>query len=188
MDKRDCQIISILQENGRSTLSDIADKIGISPMGVKKRLDKLQKNRKIKIKALINAKRLKIITAIIAMELKDAETIEKIINKFRECPRIIKFFITTGSYNLFALIFAEDYHSLESVTLEKCSLRAQEGVRRFEIYPVQEIFYDSFMDINVIPLKNEKIAPCGVHCGECKRYESYKCLGCPATIYYRGKL
>jgi len=89
---------------------------------------------------------------------------------------------------LFALIFAEDYHSLESVSLEKCSLRSQEGVRRFELYPIQEIHYDGYLDIKVVSEKDREYAPCGIFCGDCRRYETNRCLGCPATRYYRGKL
>ncbi len=65
MDDRSRKIISILQQNGKATLSEIAVEVGLSAMGVKKQL--------------------------------------------------------------FALIFAEDCYSLESVSLEKCSLRAQPG-------------------------------------------------------------
>jgi len=188
MDEKDRVIISLLQENGRAKLSEIAEKLGITVMGAKKRLEKLYKTEVIKSKALINTKKLGIRTAIILMELKDAEALEKIIQKFKNCPRIIKFFVTTGGFNLFAIVFAEDYHSLESISLEKCSLRSQEGVRRFEFYPIQEIYYDPFLDIKVTPDKSRSIAPCGVDCGTCKRYKDYRCMGCPATKFYRGKL
>ncbi len=188
MDAKDRKVVSILQNNGRATLAEIAESIGLSSMGAKKRVDKLEKAQLIKIKALLNTEKLEIITALIAMELESAEALEKMLERFKDCPRIIKFFITTGGYNLFALIFAEDYHSLESVSLEKCSLRSQEGVRRFELYPIQEIKYDSFLDINVVAEKALEYAPCGVHCGSCKRYEQERCLGCPATRFYRGRL
>uniref|UniRef100_A0A7C4S4W3 Lrp/AsnC family transcriptional regulator n=1 Tax=Geoglobus ahangari TaxID=113653 RepID=A0A7C4S4W3_9EURY len=187
MDEKDRKIISILQRNGKTTLSEIAKEIGISAMGVKKRLDKLEKE-KIKITALLNVEKLKIITAIIAMEVENSEALENLLKRFESCPRVIKFFVTTGGYNLFALVFAEDYHSLESVSLEKCSLRSQPGIRRFEIYPIQEIYYDSYLDIKVVADKNRERAPCGVFCGDCKRYETDKCLGCPATKFYKGRL
>ena len=188
MDEKDRMIISMLQKNGRAKLSEIAKKLGITVMGVKKRIEKLHKNEIIKSKALLNTNKLKIITAIILMELKNAEVLEKMIKKFEQCPRVIKFFVTTGGYNLFALVFAEDYHSLESISLEKCSLRNQEGVRRFELYPIQEMHYDPYLDIKVTPDKSREYAPCGVHCGTCKRYEERRCLGCPATKFYRGNL
>ncbi len=122
------------------------------------------------------------------MEIGDAESLRNIIEKFKDCPRIVRFFVTTGSFNLFALIWVEDYHTLESVSLERCSLRAQEGIRRFEIYPVQEVHYESFIDIRVISEKSLEFAPCGVHCGGCGRYEEKRCMGCPATKFYRGML
>ncbi len=187
MDDKDRKIISILQENGRATLSEIAKEVGLSAMGAKKRLKKLEDNG-IKISALLNADKLRIILAIAAMEIESSDALEKLLEKFRDCPRIIKFFVTTGSYNLFAILFAEDFHSLESITLEKCSLRSQPGIRRFEIYPVQEMYYDSFVHLKVIPEKKEGEAPCGVFCGDCRRYEAERCLGCPATKFYRGKL
>jgi len=188
MDEKDRTIIAILQKDGRAKLSEIAKQVGITVMGVKKRVEKLYKSKIIKSKALVNTRKLNIMTAIILMELKNAKSLEKIIKKFEKCPRIIKFFVTTGRFNLFALVFAEDYHSLESISLEKCSLRNQEGVMRFEFYPIQEIHYDPFLDIKVTPNKNRDIAPCGVYCGTCNRYKDYRCLGCPATKFYRGNL
>ncbi|RLI86973.1 MAG: Lrp/AsnC family transcriptional regulator [Archaeoglobales archaeon] len=186
MDERDRKIISFLQRKGKAKLSEIAREVGMSVMGVKKRLDKLE--RFVKFKPLIDVEKLGIIVAIVAMEVESSEALENILKKFERCPRILKFFVTTGSYNLFALIFAEDYHSLESVSLERCSLRSQPGIRRFDIYPVQEIHYDSYMDLKVVADKIDDFAPCGVFCGECRRYEMRRCLGCPATKFYRGKL
>ncbi len=187
MDEKDRKIVSILQRNGKATLSEIAEELGMSAMGVKKRLDKLEKG-KIKLSPLINVEELGVIIAIIAMEVESSEALQKLLERFRECPRILKFFVTTGSYNLFAIVYAEDYHSLESITLEKCSLRSQPGIRRYDVFPVQEIHYDGYMDVKVVADKALNIAPCGVFCGNCRRYASGKCLGCPATRFYRGKL
>ncbi len=186
MDDKDRKILSILQRGGRVTLSEIGREVGMSAMGVKKRLDKLRDA--VKTSALINVEKLNVIVAIVAMEVESAEALKRILEKFRECPRIVKFFVTTGGYNLFAIIFAEDYHSLESVSLEKCSLRSQPGIRRFEIYPVQEVHYDPYIEIKVVAEKHRDFAPCGVYCGDCTRYLEGRCLGCPATRFYRGKL
>ncbi len=187
MDERDRKIISILQENGRTTLSEISKKLGMSAMGVKKRVDKLEKENLMRTTAILNVEKLEILTAILAMEVESSEDLENVLGKFERCPRIIKFFVTTGGYNLFALIWAEDLHSLESVTLEKCSLRAQPGIRRYEVFPIQEMHYDPFIEIKVVADKLDA-APCGVDCGSCSRYKAEKCLGCPATKFYRGKL
>ena len=188
MDDKDRQIISMLQENGRIPFSKIAEIVGFSVMGVKKRVEKLQSNDVIRVRAMLNTVKLGMNLAIIAIEAENADAINEIVKKFKECPRVLRFFITTGAYNLFALIIAEDYHTLESISLEKCSLRNQKGIRRFEIYPVQDVFYSSFFDVNVIPEKSREHAPCGVYCGKCSRYEAERCVGCPSTVYYRGVL
>jgi len=157
-------------------------------MGAKKRIDKLINNNIIKIKAQVNTEKLDVKLAIIAMELENSSAIEKMLERFKECPRVVRFFVTTGGYNLFAIVFAEDYHTLESISLERCSLRNQEGVRRFEFYPIQEVHYDPFFDLKVVPEKTLEYAPCGVYCGDCKRYLDNRCLGCPSTKFYRGEL
>jgi len=188
MDQRDRILIEELQEDGRKSLTKIAERMKISAMGVKKRLDRLLKQELIGIFPEINVRKMNIILAIVAIEIESYENLEKFLRKFRDCPRIIKFFVTTSGFNLFALIYAEDLPSLESISLEKCSLRAQKGIRRFEIYPVQEIHYDPYLRLKVVAEKRNEIAPCGVYCGDCKRYLEERCLGCPSTKFYRGKL
>ena len=187
MDDKDRRIISIFQQKGKVTLSEVAEHLGMSAMGVKKRVDKLERENLVKPTTTINVEKLEILTAVLAMEVESSEALEKLLKKFENCPRIIKFFVTTGGYNLFALIWAEDLHSLESVTLEKCSLRSQPGIRRYEVYPIQEIHYDPFLEIKVVADKVDA-APCGVDCGSCSRYKAGKCLACPATVFYRGRL
>jgi hypothetical protein len=44
----------------------------------------------------------------------------------------------------------------------------------------------------IVPVKpqaeRKKLSPCGADCSACTFYTSDKCLGCPATIYYKGSL
>jgi len=187
VDEKDRTLIAILQRNGREKVSKISRVLGLSEMGTKKRLDKLIQNDLIKVKALINTQKLDLKLALIAMEVESAQALKNIVDKFKDCPRVIRFFVTTGGYNLFALVWADDIHTLESISLERCSLRAQTGVRRFEFYPIQEVFYESYLDLKV-PTCEEEYAPCGVHCGSCERYKQKRCTGCPATRFYRGKI
>ncbi len=68
------------------------------------------------------------------------------------------------------------------------SIRAQKGIRRSEAIIGEVPAVPKYLPIRVIPNKESEIAPCGIHCGRCLRYENEKCLGCPATKYYRGPL
>ena len=188
IDEKAKRIIAKLQQDGRTSIVNISKEIGLSSMGAKKRMDKLVKEGVIKVKALVNTDKLDLKLALIAMELESGSALRELIKKFENCPRIIKFFVTTGAYNLFALVWAEDYYTLESISLESCSLRAQKGVKRFEFYPIIEIYYDPFIDLKVTAKKMLEKPPCGVDCQSCLRYKKKKCLGCPATPLYRGRL
>ena len=189
MDETDKKIIAILQADGRTTVREIAKSIGLTSMGTKKRLDKLVKNETIKISALINPITLKLHPAIVMLEMESAEAMQNVFDRFEECPRIIQIFKTMGGYNLIALVVAETKETLESISMEKCSLRCSKGIRRSEFYPVSDTYFSPFLQIreNLVHKEN-KVAPCKVECDPCSRFETKKCVGCPTTINYRGTL
>lgn len=189
LDDLDKKIISHLQRNGRATLKEIGEALGFTSMGVKKRMEKLLRKEVIRISASLNLERLNLYTALIFLELKDGETRRRILEKFKECPRIVYMFNTLSGYNLIALMIAEDRDTLESESMEKCSLRNQEGIRRSEFYPISSVNYEPFLNVRqYLAHKRDSITPCKVDCKSCERYSSNKCLGCPATKYYRGPL
>lgn len=189
MDEKDKKIITMLQADGRTTLHDIANKIGLTSMGTKKRLDKLLKNRTIKVSALINPKVLELHPAIVMLEMESAEAMQQLLDRFEECPRIIQIFKTIGGFNLIALVIAETQETLESISMEKCSLRCSKGIRRSEFYPISETFFSPFLQVRENLAQQERsTAPCKINCDPCNRYESKKCVGCPTTPRYRGTL
>ncbi len=189
MDKIDREIIKELIKNARKSYNEIGEIIGYTTMGAKKRLDKLIKKQLIKTTALLNVKELKLYLALVFLEVESAKKLRGIFKKFEKCPRIIHSFTTLSGYNLIALVFAEDKDTLESISVEKCSIRSQEGVRRSEFYPIGEVFYSPFLPIREgLCYKDLDKSPCGVYCVTCERFENNKCVGCAATRYYRGQL
>jgi DNA-binding Lrp family transcriptional regulator len=189
LDEIDKKIIAQLQVDGRTTLQDIAKTTGFSSMGIKKRLERLIKNGTIKVSALINPNVLKLHPAIVMLEMESAEAMQNVLDRFEECPRVIQIFKTIGGYNLIALVVAETKETLESISMEKCSLRCSKGIRRSEFYPVSDTYFSPFLQIreNLVHKEN-KVAPCKVECGPCNKFETKKCVGCPTTINYRGTL
>lgn len=189
LDNIDRKLISQLCIDGRSSLKQLSEATGYTSMGVKKRIDKLLKKGIIKVSAIINTKLLNLKAALILLELESAEFLDKIIKKFEECPRIVHAFTTLAGYNLIVLTIAENEETLESESIESCSLRSQKGVRRSEIYLIGDLKFSPYLLIKENLVKrNKKIAPCGVKCISCKRYSIKKCVGCPATEYYNGQL
>jgi DNA-binding Lrp family transcriptional regulator len=189
LDDIDRKIISQLQIDGRATLEDIAKDVGFTSMGVKKRLQKLIQQGAIKVSASINPSFFKLFPAIVLLEMESAEAMQKLLERFKDCPRVIHIFKTIGGYNLIALVIAENQDTLESISIEKCSLRSSAGIRRSEFYPIGEIHFSPFLPVREhLTHKESETAPCNVHCKPCTRYINGKCVGCPTTIHYRGTL
>jgi DNA-binding Lrp family transcriptional regulator len=189
LDDVDRKIITQLQKDGRTTLEELSKLSGYTSMGTKKRLEKLLKKGTIKVSALINPSALGLYPAIVMLEMESAEAMQNVLDRFEECPRIIQIFKTMGGYNLIALVVAETKETLESISMEKCSLRCSKGIRRSEFYPISDTYFSPFLQIreNLVHKEN-KVAPCRVECDPCTRYETKKCVGCPTTVNYRGTL
>ena len=158
-------------------------------MGAKKRVERLLEKEILKISALVNVKHLDLDAAIVLIEIEGAEAMQRLLERFKECPRVVHIFTTLGGYNIIALVVAEDRDTLESISVEKCSLRSSEGIRRSEFYPIGNIHYSPFLSVREhLVQKERKITPCKVDCRPCDRYKTEKCVGCPATNHYRGSL
>lgn len=189
MDDVDKKIVSQLHLDGRTTYEKLAKAIGFSSMGAKKRVDKLLEERIVSVSASINTAKLGLHAALVMLEIEGAEALQKLLNRFRKCPRVVNIFTTLGGYNIIALVVAENRETLDSISIEKCSLRSGGGIRRSEFIPIGDIHYSPFLSVRKhLAHKEQGLTPCGVDCRPCNRYEAEKCVGCPATIYYRGTL
>jgi DNA-binding Lrp family transcriptional regulator len=167
----------------------MAKATGFTSMGVKKRLKKLQDQEAIKTQALVNPSALGLSSAIVMLEMADTKAMNDLLAKFKQCPRIVYIFKTIGGYNLIALVVAENQDTLESISSEECSLRSGQGIRRSEFYQIGETLFSPFLPVRECLAYRDKLkAPCGVDCIPCARFQNKKCVGCPATKYYRGTL
>lgn len=189
MDSVDRKIISQLQLDGRVTLEQLAKVVGFTSMGVKKRLQKLLEQGAIKVSASLNSSFFKLFPAVVLLEMESGEAMQNLLERFKDCPRVVHIFKTLGGYNLIALVVAEDQDTLESISVEKCSLRSSVGIRRSEFYPIGDIYFSPFLSVReFLTHKERDKAPCNVDCRPCARYIDGKCVGCPATVHYKGSL
>ena len=186
MDEIDKKIISLLQEDGRISLIDIGKRLGLSHVSVRKRLMKLCDDL-IKVAAGLDVEKLGFRIAIVNAEVEGHKRLAELLEKFSKCPRIFFMTTTTGAYNLMTMMIAEDTDTLNAI-IEVCSVRAQKGIRRSEVTIGEPPIVPKHLPIKIIAEKALEDAPCGINCGKCIRYNQEKCLGCPATRYYRGPL
>jgi DNA-binding Lrp family transcriptional regulator len=188
MDNIDKRLVSILREDGRTSLSDMGKELGMSHVAVKKRLDKLVGNGLVKITAGVSGEYLDAKILFMGIETEDMEVAERIREKYKDCPRLLMLAPVTGRYNIFAVMIAEDTWSLESI-LGTCSMRTEPGVRRSENWFGNAPVSPEFLQINLAPtIEGGTVAPCDMDCDKCNRYKIEKCVGCPTTKGYRGEL
>jgi DNA-binding Lrp family transcriptional regulator len=188
VDNVDKRLVTLLQQDGRKSLSEIGKTLDMSHVAVSKRLDKLVKEEKVHVTAGVNAEELDVKLLFMGLEVDSIDVAERIKKKYQNCPRLLMLAPVTGSYNLIAIMAAQDSWSLQSI-VGTCSMRTEEGVRRSESWFGNAPIVPTFLQLNLAPdtLSGTK-APCKVDCAACKRYEDEKCVGCPPTTAYRGKL
>jgi len=189
MDDIDRKIISELLRNGRASYRELGEAIGYTMMGAKRRVQKMLSEGLLQVSAEINIEKMNLHTALILLEFGNRESLKKCLEMFRKCPRIVNMFTLFAGYNLAALVIAENKDTLESESMEKCSLRCRAGIRRTEFYPIGTILFSPYLKVRMnLVTKDKEISPCNVKCDVCERYQADKCVGCPATKYYRGPL
>lgn len=181
------EILKILVENGRISLVDIAKRLGITHVAVSKHLKQMISNSVIRIQANVNPKKLKLYLVLVLLEV-DEEALKEIVFKFRECPRIILLTTIIGGFNIAILMIAENEEVLKCISTT-CSVRVLKGIRRSEVYTIADLVKPEYLPIKLPFPKDRDRAPCGRNCSMCEMYRvNRKCLGCPATKYYRGNL
>ncbi len=188
MDNIDKEIISILYRDGRTTLSDMGDQLGMSHVAVSKRLDSLVKEGLLQVTAAVSAERMDMKMLFMGIETENMDVADRITEKYEDCPRLLMLAPVTGRYNLFAVMLAEDTWSLESI-IGTCSMRTEPGVRRSETWFGNAPLVPEYLPVDLAPEREDStISPCGRNCLKCRRYENEKCIGCPPTDSYKGLL
>ncbi|OYT47980.1 MAG: AsnC family transcriptional regulator [Desulfurococcales archaeon ex4484_42] len=180
-DEVDRKLVKLLQKDGRASLVFLAKKLGMSHVGVKKRLEKLISSGDVRVSALLNSK--DYVFAVIIAELESYEYFRDIAERFKDCPRLLFLAPLIGGMNYIAIMAFEDIDTLESC-INECAIRALGGIRRSEVFIAKELVVPSHIHLRIAdPVLD--VAPCGFRCSECPLYREGKCPACPATKHYR---
>ena len=182
LDETDRKIISLLAENPDLSQSAIACQLEMSQPTIYARMKRLRNSGTIAHVVGINLKNVKFYIAKVEMTAKDPW---KVLDFFKNCPMYLNGLITSGRHNLCLFFVSEKLQAIESCINRH--IRRNPNVVDVEfnvvITPAKDL-------IAPVKLWNEKGAksPCGKRCTEQPCYPSEKCLGCPATIFYKGTL
>ncbi|MEM2127598.1 MAG: AsnC family transcriptional regulator, partial [Candidatus Bathyarchaeia archaeon] len=155
MDYVDRGIYSILLEDGRTSLSSMGRRLGLSHVSIRNRLENLKKESVINVYAGINLEKLGFRIVIINCEIETHELLRHLIKIFSKCPRVIFMARTTGEYNLMMIMVAEDMNTLNAI-IEICSIRTFKGIRRSEVIIGETPELPKFIPIRLFTDKSEE--------------------------------
>jgi hypothetical protein len=118
--------------------------------------------------------------ALLSAEAENEKKVKQIAESYKDCPYIN--LMATKENQLFATFFLPERQKWWIEYVEK-KPKETFGLKKARVTLVHDIQYPKQLRMR-LPNKPQKISPCGANCEPCPAYE--KCLGCPATIFYRS--
>lgn len=182
LDETDRKIITLLVENPDISQSAIARHLNLSQPAIHARIRKLKDKGLIACMVGLNLKKTNFYIAKIEMTAKDPW---KVLDFFSNCPMYVNGLITSGKHNLCLFFISEKLQAIESCINHH--IRKNPNVMDVEFNVVITPAKDFVVPIKMWHEKKEA-SPCGKRCTEEPCYPSGKCLGCPATVFYKGNL
>jgi DNA-binding Lrp family transcriptional regulator len=182
IDNTDKKIISMLSENQQLSQAELSERLKISQPAVSARIRKLEEKGVLVRLVGTDLKKADVFLAKVDVS---TDSVEEVLKFLENCPLYLNCFLTSGRHNMSCLLIGESVKSLMSCV----------NSRFRQNLPVRNIQFDLIVTLTrpmVAPVKpqieRKKISPCGADCSGCSFYVSKSCLGCPASVHYKGKL
>lgn len=183
LDDLDLRIVRELQEDGRMSITDLAERVGSSRPTVTNRLKRLVEDGVVVMSGGLSLVRLGFKMGCVGLEVRDGGTWGEVERCLRGCPRVLNAFRTPGKANFHVSLWGEDPNTLKSI------------IESYRDYPKVEVVYCYFLGtpihgdvaIEVEPAEHREPA-CGRICSKCVRYVNGWCLGCPCSTEYKNPL
>ena len=134
MDNVDIKIINALVANSRASTTSIADTLKISNVATQQRIKKLEQSGVIKkYTTVVDFSLLEFKTiAYLGIFLEKAKNYAEVIAEMEKVPNVLEAHFTTGTYSIFAKIFARDnIHLMETLSNH---IQNIDGIARTETF------------------------------------------------------
>lgn len=182
VDGIDKKILSMLSENPEMPQSELSERLKISQPAVSARIRKLEEKGVIARLVGIDIKKAQLFLAKVDLS---TDNVEKVLEALESCPLFLNCFLTSGKHNMTAFLLGENIRSIMSCVDSR--------LRRN--LPVKDLEFDLIVTPTrpfIVPIRpqmeRKKVTPCGADCSTCTFYMSDRCLGCPSSVHYKGKL
>lgn len=130
LDGLDLEILKFLLEDGRVPFVDIAKKTGLSPVGIKNRVEKLIGQGVLRIQGGLRMESFNFLSAYIGVEA-DKDATDKIIERLQKSPLVYHLVKASGSYNLLINAVASNMTQIERLITKE--IRRNPGVKKIEV-------------------------------------------------------
>ncbi len=112
MDQIDHRIVRALQKDGRMTVTELADKVGLSPTPCARRLDRLQRDGVITgYSATVDPAKLGLSVSIfvsVELEKQDRAAVDAFEKAILRCDEVMECYLMTGSRDILLRVVAAD--------------------------------------------------------------------------------
>jgi Lrp/AsnC family leucine-responsive transcriptional regulator len=123
LDRFDAKILDALQRDGRLSVVDLADSIGLSPTPCARRIKSLESEGAIEgYAAILNPARVGLaVLAIVQVKLTEHtdETVARFEREIELMDEVTKCMAMTGSYDFILEVYGKDLEALSNVVLKK---------------------------------------------------------------------
>lgn len=146
LDQIDCQLLEILQENGRATIKELAEQLGLSSSPIFERVKKLEKAGIIDhYAAILNAERIgKKLFAFAHISLKDhsKELVQKFTDQITKIPQVQECHYVTGDSDFILKILLSDMEQYREFMMDQL----------FDMSNIAKV--ESFLSLSVLKKSN----------------------------------
>ena len=134
IDNVDLKILALLTEDAKIPYTEIAKKVYVSGGTVHVRMRKMEEMGIVKGNTLsMDYSKLGIdVTAFMGIYLERSSLYDKVTEKLKEIPEIVKMHYTTGNYSIFIKIHCRDTRHLREVLHDK--IQKVDGIERTETF------------------------------------------------------
>jgi len=166
LDMIDLEIIKTLSQDGRKTFVEIAKETGLTPVGIKNRIERLIEKEILKIQGLLNTEKFYSTSATIGIDT-DPDTISKLIKKFENCPLVYNLVKVSGHHNLIVDIIAPNQKRI--IDLIEKQIRSEPKIRYLEVDLGELPIIPKGHSLSSFADKSKK-CPCQIKCNECEYF------------------
>jgi Lrp/AsnC family transcriptional regulator, leucine-responsive regulatory protein len=139
-DEFDLKLLRMLQENNRLTADELADRVGLSPSAVQRRLKRLRDEKVIEADvAIISPKAAGVgLTCIVdvILETGNSPSLEKFKSAMAACTEVMQCYYVTGTYDFVLIVNTADMAQYEDFT--KKWLMDDRNVKHFYTHVVMD--------------------------------------------------